>query len=854
MAFIRLTKKTAGISLTLFALSCLSWHAYPQDFVPQNRLPIMNWHFARTGDSAFLPAIVPGTVHTDLFRNGIIPDPFFACNEKSLQWIGQTSWTYRTEFRVSAEIAAQPSLSLVLEGLDTYARVSVNGSEVLTTDNMFIPWKVNCQGKVREGWNQIEIEFEPALLRFLQDSALLGYPLPGGRWNTSRKAAYHFGWDWGPRLITSGIWKPVYLEWNAGFKAEYIHLHTLSADTNHAVLEARIRLQSDQPRTIRFLLKDAESKAELINTLLEVPAGTQIFSCRFAVDKPRLWWTHELGEPCLYRWIAEFSGENNLTASQTLNFGIRQLELVQDKDETGSSFYFRLNGIPLYIKGANTIPQHSFLTEVTDEDYKRLISSAKDAHMNMLRVWGGGIYEKDIFYDLCDQAGILVWQDFMYACALYPGTRQFLQSAKKEAEFQIERLRNHPCLALWCGNNESDEAWHNWGYQKQYQMSPETQDTIWKHYQKLFHQILPDAVHNLDPGRPYISTSPSIGWGHPESLTSGDSHYWGVWWGHEPFETYSRKIPRFMSEFGFQSMPGLALIKSILPNGQDTLFSPALRCHQKHPTGYETIAVYLEREKLNPKTLEHYIYHTQLLQTHGIGMGIEAQRSSRPHCMGSLYWQLNDCWPVTSWSSLDCLGNRKALHYHLDRLYDDVLLSFENREDEIILKVVSDRLNSFEGDLSVRIRNFEGGDSLLRSHPIPIPGLTASVLFKWSRKDLLTIADPESCLLEARLADRRGRVYSSDHFMVPPGALRLPEVSMETTILQQPDGFRILIKSNAFAAYVYLYLTEDLSEFSRNFFHIRPGEIIETDCRTILTEEEFRNQLKILHLKNTLIP
>lgn len=347
------------------------------------------------------------------------------------------------------------------------------------------------------------------------------------------------------------------------------------------------------------------------------------------------------------------------------------VKLIQSADSIGQSFYFTVNGHATFMKGANWVPADVFLPRITKNRYRQLLIAAKEAHFNMLRVWGGGIYEDEDFYTLCDSLGIYVWQDFMFAGAMYPGDPDFLQNVKEEAKQQILRLRKHPCIVLWCGNNEIDEAWHNWGWQKQFEISANDSIKLWKEYVTLFHEVLPELVRQYDSGRAYISTSPLYGWGREKSMTHGDSHYWGLWWGIKPIGIMREKVPRFMSEYGMQAMPNWKSIRKFsIPEDWDTA-SVIMKAHQKHPTGYKTLSAYIQQEKLKPNSFRAFAEATQEIQHRAVKTAVEAQLQSNGRCMGSLLWQFNDCWPVCSWSVIDYYGEKKKAYFTLQALYQD---------------------------------------------------------------------------------------------------------------------------------------------------------------------------------------
>ena len=555
------------------------------------RVELTDWQFEYNGQ--WYSATVPGFIHTDLMANGLIPDPFVGTNEDSVQWIKDSVWHYKIGIDRS-QLPKGDSLWVVFEGLAGHVEIEGMEREEDTiycnnsyySDNMFVEQRYYLPPTC----DTIHLFFLP-----LNDSLgerNYGIPLPDRR-AFSRIAPYQQGWDWGPKLQTCGIWKPVYI-------------------TNK-------------------------------KTLTEKSEG------------------------------------NRIRIDSDISVRALNIELRQEKDSIGQSFTFYRNGKPLFIKGANWIPVHSFpvLDEAQKARYRHLLCSAKEAGFNMLRVWGGGIYEHDYFFDLCDSLGLMVWMDFNFSTMLYPDNREMLESIKEEAEQNIRRIARHPCVVLWCGNNEVKNGWEDWGWQGVYKWTPDQRSQLQHGIDTIFGEngILAQAVHNFDPlHRPYITTSPLYGWGHPECVTHGDSHYWGVWWGEEPFEMYREKTGRFMSEYGFQSYPMLPTLKRVVPDDQLCIDSPAMKNHQKHPRGVQIIDKAMRQYygfDSRTLSLDDYCYVSQLLQAWGTGYGIFQHIKQQPHCMGTLYWQLNDCWPVASWSSIDHYGNWKALHYRAQALYAD---------------------------------------------------------------------------------------------------------------------------------------------------------------------------------------
>ncbi len=806
------------------------------------------WRFRMAGTNDWMDAKVPGCVHTDLMRNHIIPDPFTGDNEKNVQWISDIGWEYEKTFTISDTVFRSPYIELICEGLDTYANVYLNDSLILVADNMFREWNANVQPLLKIGVNHLRIQFPSVTNENKARYERLKHKVPGDEKVVCRKAAYQFGWDWGPILITSGIWRPIYIRcWS--------HLHILAVQyiqrrltDSVANLTAVFTYFSSIPDTafIRLSVKDKVLAAKKV----PVQPGLSISRIDFQIMNPKRWWPNGLGVPFLYPIHHEFYFAGELAEEGTQKLGLRTIELLEEKDTAGSSFRFMVNGIPVFMKGANYIPQDNFPTRVTDSSYRALIASVKAANMNMLRVWGGGIYEKDIFYDLCDENGILVWQDFMFACALYPDNREFLRSVQIEAIENVVRLRNHPCLALWCGNNEIDEGWKNWGWQKQYGYSPKDSAEVWKNYMGIFEFMLPMVISRHDSLRPYISSSPLFGWGHEESTKEGDMHYWGVWWGKEPFSTYQKKVGRFMTEYGFQGFLPMESIRRFTVPSDRQLGSPVMKAHQKHPVGYETIDEYLHRDYKKPKDFESYVYVSQLLQAEGIKAAIEAHRRAKPYCMGTMYWQLNDCWPVVSWSSRDYYGNLKALHYFVKNEYSTMLVSPVVEDKKLRVFIVSDSLDDASPDLHICLRDFGGRIYFDTTMPTWIKRNSSTCFIETSIDNITRGKDLKQLVFNAQLTSGNKILSRNNYYFSPVKDLLLEKVVIRKSIQESPEGYLITLSSDRLAKNVYLASGRQGS-FSDNFFDLLPGETRTISFRTKQKISGFEESLKILTLADT---
>jgi beta-mannosidase len=588
--------------------------------------------------------------------------------------------------------------------------------------------------------------------------------------------------------------------------------HQKSLNDNLAELQFTIKINSNTNGKFQLKIND---KVEIVS----LKKGLNTITSEYKIQNPKRWWTNGLGDANLYAFEISLSQNDKILHSNKLNIGLRTIELVKEKDTIGKSFYFKLNGIPVFMKGANYIPPDSFLPRATDSVYKNIVKNAVDSNMNMLRVWGGGVYAEDAFYDECDKKGILVWQDFMFACAMYPGDKDFLQNVKKEVIDNVNRLQNHPSIALWCGNNENDEGWKNWGWQKQYQYSKSDSTKIWNDYKKLFNELIPQTLDSLLSNKEnrYWPSSPSIGWGKKESLLEGDSHYWGIWWGKEPFEIYEKKVGRFMSEYGFQGMPNLETFKSFANNEDLNLNSEAVKSHQKHATGYQTINEYMARDFHVPTSFDDYIYVSQLLQASGMKIAIEAHRRAKPNCMGTLFWQLNDCWSVTSWSAVDYYGRWKAFQYQAKKSFENLMISVVEEGDFYKVYVVNDNLLSLQGEINLELIDFNGKKLWKNNVNTMLPENSSSVQFTISKKDFEKFP-LNNAVLSVSFKSEISSVNSLYYFVKPKDlALSHPNIQLKFI-----DDFTLEITSNVLAKNVYIQTSEEVI-FSDNYFDILPN-------------------------------
>ena len=662
---------------------------------------------------------VPSVVQQSLYENGIIPHPYLGTVENDLLWISDHPWDYTLRFDVDKELFEKENVELIFEGLDTYANVRLNGQEMFYADNQFLTWKQEVKSSLKEKDNLLEVHF----VRY--DSTQLALyeqhqPRLPEKYAVSRKAPYQHGWDWAPKYKNVGIWKPVKLVgWNeARLENVYIVTQTANAERAELMLHLDLNMADNEKANVELYVNGLKTKEIPVGTLhseMETMASDMHFPktkenhrvLPVTLDNPELWWPNEMGEQPLYDFEVRLLKDGKLLDSKSFKSGIKTFEMVDEPDSIGRTFYFKVNDVPFYAKGANYVPEEMIETWINADNTLRLLRQAKDANFNMLRVWGGGIYPSDDFFNICDSLGILVWQDFMYAGTMYPYDEAFLKNAEIEAVEQVKRLASHPSLALWCGGNEISEGYYNWGWQSSLNWSEEDDKAIKEGYDQLFETILPEAVALYDGTRPYWPSSPSKGWGRPESLTEGDVHYWGVWWGEQPYEMYREKVGRFNSEYGYQSYSDYSTLQKIAQGEELSKDAEVIAAHQKHPRGTRQIDDFIQRyyPNVHPKDFEEYVHLSQLSQAYGMEIAIEAHRTAKPYNMGTLYWQLNDAWPVTSWSSIDYYGNPKVFHERLKTLYAPVLLSLDRKDYGVF--VTSDLLRSIDGTLSIAVCDLE---------------------------------------------------------------------------------------------------------------------------------------------------
>lgn len=732
------------------------------------------WTIQQDGDSLRIPATVPGTVQTDLMRAGLLPDAWHGTLADSTLWVAERSWTYSLRFDCPAATLDHRSQELVFHGIDTHAHIRLNGQLLDSTANMFRSYRLPVQGLLKERDNLLEVRILPVLREGAAARTKYGTDLPAdndtGEPKVSpyvRKAGYHFGWDFVPRTLPCGIWRPVELRAWTGPQLRTVHVRQ-----EHRPGAVRLNIAADVEGTARpgMVLKAyVDGAARASSTFAQ---GAQAFSDLVVeLNDTARWWPNGSGAQPLRRVRVELLEDGSMLSAWERSIGIRTVELDQSTDSIGTRFTFVVNGRPLFMKGANVVPPDVYLPRAGDSAWEAMVRDMQAIGVNMLRVWGGGVYPPDAFFNACDTAGILVWQDLMFANAMYPGDTAFRSNVQAEVQEQVERLRHHPSLALWCGNNEVEVAWHNWGWQSTYGLSPAQQDRIWADHLALFHALIPGTIAQLDD-RPYVPTSPLSNWGNAEGLRHGNLHYWGVWHGDEALDSFAQNVGRFVNEWGFQSYPDLDVLTANSGGEAPRTGTTFWASRQRSYKGDAAIRRVTDAYALPSATAEELVASSQWCQAHGYALAIAAQRMAQPHCMGTLFWQWNDVWPGASWSVVDHRGGRKPAYHAVASAFADTLLWLDQHQDAIRLRLR--RWDAWDS-MAVHLRLFHADGRLIWKDTPMLHARTEGMAAHTVQVPtaLLAAYDPATLILFADLGpDTAPLRYQRWWTWVPPGSFQ----------------------------------------------------------------------------------
>jgi beta-mannosidase len=818
--------------------------------------------------AAWRTAHVPGSVQTDLLAAGAIGDPFGRNNEAGLQWIGLADWQYQLPLTVDAATLQHRHAELVFDGLDTFADVLLNGRQLLSADNMFRRWRVPVKDVLHAGSNTLLVTLHSPITRLLPWLLRQPYALPGefdsafgdepkGKQTSNyvRKANYQYGWDWGPRYVTEGIWQPVHLETWDDLRLADFHIAQQHVDADVAQLLAQFDIHADHAEKVQLQLRWSAPDGSHRSTTLErsLEAGDNHIDLPVRIEHPQRWWPAGYGAPDLYHFHADIVVAGKVVASSERDTGLRSVELRRQRDRWGRSFAFVVNGVPIFAKGANLIPFDSFPERVTQARVQQILQSARDANMNMLRIWGGGYYQSDAFYAMADRLGLMIWQDFMFGGAVPPYDAAFRENTRIEATEQVVRLRDHPSIVLWCGNNEVQTGWESWPDRKQFAQAvgPAERARVEHGMRTLFGKTLRAVVQRYAPDVPYWASSPSTDFDGPANVPDdGDMHVWDVWAGSAPIEDYLKTTPRFQSEYGLQSFPALATIQTFATPADLSPDSPVMRAHQKFDggNGNQRLLFYIRKYYGEPKDFDSFVYLSQVMQAEGIELAADHLRSARPQSMGSLYWQLNDVWPGASWSGIDYFGRWKALQFHARRFYAPVRVAPLRRDGRTEVFVVSDRTAPLDAQLRTRVMDIDG--RLLRENieDVRAPALASTRAARLTDAALLQGADPHRSVAVFELIER-GRLLSRQIlYFAPALALPLPDPGLHAELADHGHGIVLNVRAERLAREVWIDFGALDAQVSDNAFDLLPGERVELPVATETDIASLRNALRVRSL------
>jgi len=821
------------------------------------------------GATHWLPATVPGSAQTDLMALKLIPDPYWRDDEAKVQWVGLSDWQYRKTFNVDAATLARAHVELVFDGLDTFADVYLNGHKILSADNMFRRWRVPAKALLHAGANTLEVRLyspikhlqpwllkQPYALPGEFDSAFGDEPEGKQTANYVRKAAYQYGWDWGPRVVTEGIWQHVKLEsWDALRLADF-HIAQNSVTADAAKLDAQLQIEADHPTPARIVVRwrAPEGTTQSLRRDVVLKAGDNHLAVPVEITHPERWWPVGYGKPNLYDFHVDVAVGGKTLAEDDRETGLRSVELRRRRDPWGKSFEFVVNGVPVFAKGANFIPPDIFPTRVTPARFRQLLESARDANMNMLRIWGGGYYLPDEFYATADRLGLMVWQDFMFGGAIPPADKAFHDNVRVEATQQVQRLRDHPSIVLWCGNNEVETGWESWDDREAFKktLAPAQRRHIEHGMRTLFDQTLRDVVAKNEPEVPYWPSTPGTDYDGPVNVTDdGDYHYWNVWSGEAlPVTAYLDVTPRFMSEYGLQSMPGMQTIDAFTEPSDRSPDSKVMRAHQKFDkgNGNRRLLKYVEREFGKPKNLASFAYLSQAMQAEGIQLAAEHLRASRPRSMGSLYWQLDDAWPGITWSSIDYFGRWKALQYHARRFYAPLLVTALRDRDVTSVSLVSDQTTPIHARWQLRVMDFSGKVIGQKQADVTLPALSATRVGTFGDAQLLHGADPRKTFAVFELSVEGKPVSRSLVFFDAAKNLALPVPRIHTRLARTDNGYTLALDSDALAREVWISFGDLDAQISDNAIDLLPGQRVVLRVRSKAGLATLRAALKVQNL------
>lgn len=815
-----------------------------------------NWKMREVSKSRWLEAQIPGSVMSTLIANKAVGDPFWRLNEYEARELFRKDYEFRREFTLQNEIYEKEKLELVCYGLDTLAEIYINDKLLAKTNNMHRTWSFECKELLRPGDNQIRIIFL-APITYIEsyvpeEDKQINFVVGGAMRENQylRKAHCMFGWDWGAQIPDAGIWRDIELIAYSDIKIEDVEITQLHRE-NSVELEvvSNLEILKNENYILEYILISPEGDTAISYHAADGSRNKHTIT----IEQPQLWWPNGYGQQPLYHLTVAVKRQDRESDRKELTIGLRTLTISQEKDQWGSEFAFKVNGIKIFAKGADYIPEDTVYSYITKERMEYLVESCVKANFNCLRVWGGGYYPSDTFFDLCDQYGLIVWQDLMFACNLYDLTDEFEENIVEEVKDNVKRIRHHACLGLWCGNNEIESAWVDWEDFRNHS------EKLKADYIKQFEYVLPKAVAREDNQTFFWPSSPSSGscFDHPNDVNRGDIHYWAVWHGLKPFEDYRNYYFRFCSEFGFQSFPSIKTVNSFTQEGDRNIFSKVMENHQKNDSANGKMLYYLSENFLYPKSFPDLLYVTQILQGIAIKFGVEHWRRHRGRCMGALYWQLNDSWPVASWASIDYYGRWKALHYMAKNFYAPVAGTLSRTGKKVEAHIQNEKPCDMKCSLTLTLRKMDFTQLDQVSYEITVPALTA---VKVAERDYLELIEgiEERVYVEAVFSDESGYRSTEVEIFAPFKYLHLEDAKITYEVDEAADKYIVKLRAERLACFVELDFAEGDAIFSDNYFYLssdrkKEVELKKSEIRgiTFLDSKELSEQLLVRSLFDT---
>ena len=785
----------------------------------------LNWQFKHPIKNTWMSSGTHGSVQEKLIETGELPDPFYGMNEKLFRWIEDYSWEFATSIVITQEDLKKEFVEIEFPGIDTYAEIFLNGQQIGFAQNAFRPYRFEVKNKLKIGENQLRVVFYPPVLYHRKNYLKASYRLPAPNDVDSiaiapytRKPQYQFGWDWSLRMNTIGFLKPVIL--SAYNRNKIIGINCVTDSILEDKAQMTFELHLAHPARTPMVW---ESR---LFGRINIEVGETSVVRSEEIDNPIVWWPRGQGEQHLYNdeWTLSLDGTTEtVLEKKEINFGIRKTELVTAPDKWGTSYVIKVNGREIFCKGGDYIPQDIFPARVSDQKLEAMVETMAQSNYNMVRVWGGGYYPDDAFYDACDRYGLMVWQDFMFACAMYPGDPDFLENVKEELEYQIPRIASHPSLILFNGNNEVDVAWKNWGFQAKYKLDPVACKEIEESYTRLFKQLIPVTLSRIT-NSPYIHTSPLSNWGKDEFYNHGSQHYWGVWHGKDPMSDFAKKIGRFNAEYGFQSFPEYSTLLTFSEKKDWSLESEVMKHHQKSYVGNGMILKHAQLLYGNPLNFEDFVYYSQLTQATAVSMAVTGHRLDAPRCMGTLYWQVNDCWPAPSWSSMDYFGNWKALQYWVKDDYEDVaVLSKVSPSMVEEYYLVSDQPDTFQLDLKYTIYNLKGKELLNGKLEKIISGSTSE---KICHSCIDKKLDAENYVIQFSWKDEKGQEFQRTFSHLPQLYDKSDSTDFKLELKDIDEASKtakVVLTNSKYMRNTWVYSSSSGIHLDKNFIDLLPG-------------------------------